>query len=56
MKRWSMTTDEKIDLLVDMVADIYSVAERLASRVGLELIRPVALEAYLTAQEAKGKG
>ena len=48
-----MTTDEKVDLLLELVADIYTVAERLAPKVGLELIRPKALEAFLDAQRVK---
>lgn len=49
-----MAPAEKMDLLLELVADIYTVAERQAARVGLELIRPEALEVYLDAQRAKG--
>ena len=48
-----MTTDEKLELLIELVADIYTVAERLAPKVGLELIRPKALEAWLRDQAAQ---
>ena len=48
-----MTTDEKLELLLELVADIYTVAERLAPKVGLELIRPEVLEAWLRDQAAK---
>ena len=47
-----MTTDEKVDLLIELVADIYTVAERLAPKVGLELIRPEALQEFRDAQRA----
>ena len=50
-----MTTDEKLELLIDLVADIYTVAERLAPKVGLELIRPKALEAYLAYLNAQAR-
>ena len=48
-----MTTDDKLDLLLELVADIYTVAERLAPKVGLELIRPEVLDAWLRDQAQK---
>ena len=48
-----MTTDDKLDLLLDLIADIYTVAERLAPKVGLELIRPEVFDAWLRDQAAR---
>lgn len=49
----AMNTDEKLDLLLEMVADIYSLAEKLAPKVGLELMRPAGMQVFLDAQQAK---
>lgn len=50
-----MDQEAKIDLLLEMVADIYVVAQRLAVGIpGLTLIPPAALKIFLAGLTRKG--
>lgn len=46
-----MTTEEKMNLLIEMISDIYTVAEKLGAHVGIELIPPAALKKFLAKQK-----
>ena len=48
-----MTTEDKINLLIEMVADIYTVAGKLGDHVGIELIPPDALKIFLAQRREK---
>ena len=51
-----MTTDEKLDLIIACLADMYIVVAALAPKVGFELTAPDALRTWQQAQEEKSHG
>ena len=51
-----MTTDEKMDLLIELVLDLYDVSAKVAPRVGLELTIPAAVEDWRAEQKGAAHG
>ena len=51
-----MTTEEKLDLIIACLADMYLVVAALAPKVGYDLTPPDALRTWQQAQEGKAHG
>ena len=49
-----MTTEEKLDLIIACLADMYLVVAALAPKVGFELTAPDALRAWQQAEKEEG--
>ena len=49
-----MTTDQKLDLVIELLADMYLVVAALAPKVGYDLTPPDALRVWQKAEEEKG--
>ena len=47
-----MSIDEKLDLLIDLVLDLYTVSAKLSPKVGMELILPDAVKRWQEARKA----